>query len=126
MSKDIHMARPSAIVITDTRAVARARKALERDIEAVPRMADLYKLIANPARIKILLTLGRVGRLCVGDLAALLELSFAATSQQLKQLKARGWLTATSQGKQVYYELADHDLHEALEGDLRMLRKEVR
>ncbi|MGE0487142.1 MAG: ArsR/SmtB family transcription factor [Gammaproteobacteria bacterium] len=111
------------IVVRDERAVARAARKLEQDAEVLPRMAELYKLIANPVRIKILLALGRVGPLCVGDIASLLGLSFAATSQQLKQLKDRGWLSTTNDGKQVYYELDNHDLHEALEGDLRMLRK---
>jgi DNA-binding transcriptional ArsR family regulator len=117
------MSRSSDIVVRDERAVARAARKLQSDAEVLPRMAELYKLIANPVRIKILLVLGRVGPLCVGDIASLLGLSFAATSQQLKQLRDRGWLSTTQEGKQIYYELTNHDLHEALEGDLRMLRK---
>ncbi|MCB1746916.1 MAG: winged helix-turn-helix transcriptional regulator [Gammaproteobacteria bacterium] len=117
------MPRNSTIVVHDERTVARAARQLERDADVVPRMTELYKLIANPVRVKILLILGRVGRLCVGDIASLLDLSFAATSQQLKQLKDRGWLATTSEGKQVYYTLTNRELHEALEGDLRMLRK---
>lgn len=117
------MPRSLNIVVRDERAVTRAARKLQDDAEVVLRMAALYKLLANPVRITILLALGRVGRLCVGDIASLIGLSFAATSQQLKQLKDRGWLSTVNEGKQVYYELADHDLHGALEGDLRMLRK---
>ena len=89
--------------------------------EALPRMADLYKLLANPARLKILLVLSRTEQMCVSDLAAVLELSIAATSHQLKLLKDRGWLRGKGDGKLIYYSLANEGLKDALEGDLRLL-----
>jgi len=103
------------------KAVTRARKLLEKNEKALPRMADLYKLLANPVRLKILLSLSEIDRMCVGDISQALGLSIAATSHQLKMLKERGWLGAKGQGKHVYYYLANPALKEALEGDLRML-----
>jgi DNA-binding transcriptional ArsR family regulator len=84
-------------------------------------MADLYKLLANPARLKILLSLSEIEKMCVGDLSQVLGLSIAATSHQLKLLRDRGWLSAEGDGKLVYYSLANPGLKEALEGDLRFL-----
>lgn len=110
----------------DPKAVSRARKLLGKERAALPRMADLYKLLANPVRLKVLLVLSRIERMCVGDLAHVLDLSTAATSHQLKMLKERGWLRAEGDGKWVYYSLASEGLKEALEGDLRLLQQSSR
>ena len=105
----------------DPEAVRRARKLLRTNQKTLPRMAELYKLLANPARLKILVSLSEIERMCVGDLAQVLGLSIAATSHQLKLLRDRGWLLAESDGKLVYYSLANQGLKEALHGDLRLL-----
>jgi DNA-binding transcriptional ArsR family regulator len=110
----------------DPRAVARARKLLAKEKAALPRLADLYKLLANPARLKVLRILSRTEKMCVGDLAKVLGLSIAATSHQLKMLKDRGWLRAEADGKLVYYGLTSNGLKDALEGDLRLLKKTSR
>tara|TARA_R110002073_G_C9325099_1_gene568719 strand:+ start:60 stop:419 length:360 start_codon:yes stop_codon:yes gene_type:complete len=105
----------------DPAAVARARKLLHRNRNALPRMAELYKLLANPVRLKILLILIDSERLCVGDFAHVVELSIAATSHQLKLLKDAGWLSTEHDGKLVYYRLASEGLKTALLGDLQLL-----
>lgn len=110
----------------DPKAVASARKLLEKEKAALPRLADLYKLLANPARLKVLLVLSKTEKMCVGDLAQVLSLSIAATSHQLKMLKDRGWLKGEAAGKQVYYSLASEGLKDALEGDLRLLQEQPR
>lgn len=110
----------------DPKAVARARKLLTKEKAALPRLADLYKLLANPTRLKVLRVLSRTEKMCVGDLAKVLGLSVAATSHQLKTLKDRGWLRAEADGKLVYYSLTSNGLKDALEGDLRLLKKTSR
>jgi DNA-binding transcriptional ArsR family regulator len=105
----------------DPAAVARARKLLRRNRNALPRMAELYKLLANPVRLKILLILVDSERLCVGDFAHVVELSIAATSHQLKLLKDAGWLSTEHDGKLVYYRIASEGLKTALLGDLHLL-----
>lgn len=115
---------PSGTVDTD--GVARARRLLARERVQVPRLAELYKLLANPMRLKILLALSETQRLCVGDLAQVLGLSIAATSQQLKILRQHGWLRAAAEGRLVYYELTSSGLRDALAGDLLLLREATR
>ena len=110
----------------DPKAVRRVEKLLRVERAAIPRMADLYRLLANPTRLKILLALSRTESLCVGDLARVLDLSVAATSHQLKMLKERGWLTSEGDGKWVRYCFASEGLRDALEGDLRLLKKSRR
>ncbi|MGR8948454.1 MAG: ArsR/SmtB family transcription factor [Gammaproteobacteria bacterium] len=105
----------------DPIAVSQARKLLNKNKKTLPRMAELYKLLANPVRLKVLLSLSEIQKMCVGDISRVLGLSIAATSHQLKMLKDRGWLHAEGDGKLVYYSLVNSDLKEALKGDLRML-----
>lgn len=107
----------------DKAAVERARKWLLRQQAAIPDMAAFYRLLANASRLRILLTLGRVDHMCVGDLAASIGLSIAATSQQLKILKDEGWLATTTEGKQVFYRITSTTLRDALEGDLRLISR---
>ena len=110
----------------DRGGIARARAVLDAHAAAIPEMAGFYKLLANPARVKALLVLGRIERMCVGDLAQVLGLSIAATSQQLRMLREGGWLGTVVEGKQVFYFLTELGLKVALEGDLRLLRKNAR
>jgi ArsR family transcriptional regulator, lead/cadmium/zinc/bismuth-responsive transcriptional repressor len=107
----------------DPKAISRARKLLVKEKDTIPRLAELYKLLANPARLKILMSLSKIERMCVGDLAQVLDLSIAATSHQLKMLRDRGWLRAEGDGKLVYYSLISDGLKEALEGDLQLLKR---
>lgn len=110
----------------DPKAVARARKLLAQESEALPRLVEFYKLLANPARLKVLRVLSQAEKMCVGDLAQVLGLSIAATSHQLKMLKEGRWLAAEGDGKMVYYSLINDGLKVALEGDLRLLKKSPR
>lgn len=120
---------PTAKIITspvcnitcfDQKKVARIKADLAKDEQLLPQLAELYKLLGNPTRLKILLALAH-GELCVCDVSHVLELTVAATSHQLKLLRDRGWLTMRSDGKMVYYRLHSEGLLKALKGDLRVL-----
>ena len=97
---------------------------LAEDEERLPQLAEFYKLLGNPTRLKILLGLA-VGELCVCDIAHVLGLSVAATSHQLKLLRVQGWLGKRDDGKMVYYRLKGEDLLRALQGDLAMMEKRL-
>ncbi len=93
---------------------------LVKENERLPELAELYKLLSNTTRLKILLALAE-GELCVCDIAHVLGLSTAATSHQLKLLRNQRWLSKREDGKMVYYRLNNKDLLKALKGDLSML-----
>jgi len=100
--------------------VARIKAELAAEEHLLPQLADLYKLLGNATRLKILLALAQ-GELCVCDVAHVLELTVAATSHQLKLLRDQGWLAMRNDGKMVYYRLHSEGLLKALRGDLKLL-----
>ena len=85
-------------------------------------LAEFYKLLGNPTRLKIIFALGK-GELCVCDLAHILGLSIPATSQQLKQLRQRGLLDHRNDGRMAYYSLAKPRLFEVIQGDVTFVEK---
>lgn len=104
--------------------VAAIKAALAHEEQSLPDLAELYKLLGNATRLKILLALAQ-GELCVCDVAHVLELTVAATSHQLKLLRDRGWLAMRNDGKMVYYRLHSEGLLKALRGDLRLLEERL-
>lgn len=73
---------------------------------AVERVADVFSLLSDPTRIRILVALG-TGELCVCDLARVVERSMAATSHQLQLLRRAGVVKYRMAGKLAYYSLGD-------------------
>lgn len=71
-------------------------------------LADLFKVLGDQTRAKILFALEKE-ELCVGDIAALLDMNQSAISHQLRLLKQSRLLRARRDGKQIYYSL--HDDH---------------
>jgi DNA-binding transcriptional ArsR family regulator len=104
--------------------VARIKAELAKEEPLLPQLAELYKLLGNTTRLKILLALAQ-GELCVCDVAHVLELTVAATSHQLKLLRDQGWLRMRNDGKMVYYRLHSEGLFNALKGDLNLLQERL-
>lgn len=108
----------------DQEKVARIKADLAMDEQLLPQLAELYKLLGNVTRLKILLSLAH-GELCVCDVAHVLGLTVAATSHQLKLLRSQGWLSMRNDGKMVYYRVHGESLLKALRGDLTILEERL-
>ncbi len=87
--------------------MSKAKKTLLSDDHAVA-LADLFRLLGDPTRLKIVVSCLRTP-LAVSDIAERLGLSVSLVSHHLRLLKGARLVWADRQGKQVYYE-AD-DLH---------------
>ena len=74
--------------------------------ETLLRMAELFKAMGEPARVRILEAL-RISDLCVCDLAELLSMSSSAVSHQLRVLRAARIVKYRKDGKNVIYSLDD-------------------
>lgn len=70
------------------------------------RLADLYKLIGDTTRCKILFALDQK-EMCVCDLANVLNMTKSSISHQLAVLRRSGVVKCRRNGKEVYYTLED-------------------
>ncbi|MFY9604298.1 MAG: metalloregulator ArsR/SmtB family transcription factor, partial [bacterium] len=76
------------------------------DEQEINRLAETFKVLGDPTRIKILSALA-TEELCVCDLAAALELSVSAVSHQLRVLKGARLVKYRREGKNIFYSLDD-------------------
>ncbi|BAS29197.1 ArsR/SmtB family transcription factor [Limnochorda pilosa] len=94
-------------------AIARALSDLPDPNEA-QRVADLFALLADPSRVRILHALARE-ELCVCDVAAVTGLSVSAVSHQLRLLRRAGAVAYRKEGRMAYYRLVDTRLAQLLQ-----------
>ncbi|WP_457555413.1 ArsR/SmtB family transcription factor [Candidatus Pyrohabitans sp.] len=73
------------------------------------RVADIFKILGDPTRVRILHALS-LREMCVCDLSALLEMSQSAVSHQLRILRNARLVKYRREGKVVYYSLADEHI----------------
>ena len=77
--------------------------------ERVVPLADLFRLLGDPTRLRIVLTC--VDRRCaVGAIAESLGLSASLVSHHLRLLRAARIVRAEREGKQVFYLAADNHI----------------
>lgn len=69
-------------------------------------MAETFKALSDPARVRILYLL-RQDELCVHDLAAMLEMGQSAVSHHLKILRLMRLVRTRREGRSIFYTLDD-------------------
>jgi ArsR family transcriptional regulator len=85
--------------------VAKARRVIPKS-EEIKGLADMFKALGDPTRLKIVTALVAV-ELCVCDLSAVCGLSESAVSHQLRILRNLRIVKYRREGKIVYYRLDD-------------------
>ncbi|NCJ07329.1 metalloregulator ArsR/SmtB family transcription factor [Synechococcales cyanobacterium C] len=105
-SKPSHLSEPDdAPTCTSDHGAAGIKPPL-LDLAKAQRMAEFFSFLGDPTRLRILSVLADQ-ELCVGDLAAILELSESATSHQLRALRALRLVSYRRAGRHVFYRLQD-------------------
>ena len=74
--------------------------------QAVSDMAELFKVLGDATRVRILAAIS-VTEMCVCDIAELLNMSNSAISHQLRVLKQAHIVRSRRSGKTVIYRMAD-------------------
>lgn len=72
-------------------------------------LADLFKLIGDTTRCRILFALDQ-SEMCVCDLANVLNMTKSSISHQLAVLRRSGVVKCRKSGKEVYYTLDDEHI----------------
>jgi len=80
---------------------------LKESLLSVAGLSELYKVLADETRIKILYLLSQK-ELCVCDLAFLLDTSLPVISHHLRLLRALRLVSNRREGKMVFYRLNDN------------------
>src|SRR5512137_1935575 len=112
--------RPTRVVHPDR--IENARRDAFSDQE-LARMAQVFKLLGDPSRLKIVLALRRQ-EMCVCDLAALSGISESAVSHQLRRLKDLDLVRSRRNGQLIYYSLNDKHVALLLDIALRHIREQ--
>ena len=79
----------------------------------VQSVADTFRVLGDPTRVKILDTLGD-GEFCVHELASKVGISESAVSHQLRLLRTMRLVRVRREGRQAFYAVDDHHILELL------------
>jgi DNA-binding transcriptional ArsR family regulator len=91
--------------------LARSVMAHMLDEKSADSVAELFKALSDPTRIRIISLLAHT-EMCVGDLCIALEMSQPAVSYQLRILRNLRIVRARKEGKHVFYTLDDSHVYE--------------
>lgn len=95
-----------AVRVVDAEKVAAVRSALP-DQRDVVELADVFALLGDPGRLRILTALAEGGEMCVCDVAATVGMTESAASHALRLLRAHRVVEPRRAGKMAFYRLAD-------------------
>lgn len=86
--------------------------------EVVCALAETFRALSDPTRIRIIAALSRQ-ELCVCDLAKILGLTGSAVSHQLRLLRGQRLIKYRREGKIAYYSLDDEHISSLLAEGIR-------
>jgi DNA-binding transcriptional ArsR family regulator len=95
----------------DPRRVAAARTEVVAPAEA-DELAELFRVLGDPVRARIVSALSGGGELCVGDVALAIDASENSVSYALGVLRRARLVERERRGRAIYYRIADPRLPE--------------
>ncbi len=81
-------------------------------------IADLFGMLADRTRLRLLIQLAESDEACVGDLAGGAQISESAVSHALRLLRAHGVVDMRRDGRFAYYSLADEHVRVLLDATI--------
>lgn len=103
---------PAPAVDADKVAVARNRLLAG---DEVARLTDLFKLLGDATRLRILYALVEAGELCVCDISAVVGVPETSVSHALRLLRMAGVVRGRKDGRMSYYAIEDHHVRLVLD-----------
>lgn len=89
----------------------------------IEEVADMFSLLGDKTRIKIVFALSKEKELCVCDIANILGLTISAVSHQLRKLKDKKVVKFRNDGNMVYYSLVDRYIENLLSDVFKHVKK---
>lgn len=97
----------------DAAHLANSRKPALMGSRTVEALADTFRVLGDPTRVRILDALS-AGELCVCDIASLVGISESAVSHQLRLLRGMRLVRPRRSGRLVFYAVDDQHILELL------------
>ncbi len=107
-------------VIDSARVTATQERLIDRS--EASRLAELFRLLGDATRARLLFALLEAGELCVCDLAATVEVPETSVSQALRLLRTASIVRARRDGRMMYYRLDDEHVRLLLDLSREHLR----
>jgi len=90
----------------DINLISNAKKFLQSNEKILQQNAKIFALLGNEVRLKIVRLLMEYERMCVCDLADVLQMKQSPISQHLRKLKDASFLVNERQGMTIFYSLS--------------------
>ncbi len=87
-------------------------------------LAETFRVLSDPGRVRLISALLEAGELCVCDLAAVSGLSQTAVSHNMRLLRSSRLVRYRKQGRNVYYSLEDAHIRLLLDVGLQHVAHE--
>lgn len=104
----------------DPQRVAAARERVPSAEEA-SEVAELFRLLGDPVRARVMYALTGADELCVGDIALAVGVPESSVSYALRILRTAGVVRKRREGRLIYYRLVDGFMNDIL----GLLRRQV-
>ncbi|MGI6603852.1 MAG: ArsR/SmtB family transcription factor [bacterium] len=85
-------------------------KEIKEQVAGLTGVGELFKILSDDTRNKLLYALHHKKELCVRDMAELTNLSLPAVSHHLRIMRNQRLVNARRVGKEVYYSLRDRQI----------------
>ena len=93
--------------------------------DVVSSLAELFKALGDPTRVKILICL-QASDMNVGDIADKLGMTTSAVSHQLRILRDAHLVNSRKEGRMVFYSLCDEHVKTIIETALEHVAEDLR
>lgn len=90
----------------------------------IERVADRFKLLGDPTRLRLVNQLHATGELSVGELVERVGMSYGAVSKQLALLRSTGLLIRRREGNRIYYRIGDPSLNDLCDAVCKSVRED--
>src|SRR6188768_650620 len=94
------------------------------DAETVEALAETFRVLGDPTRLRIVDALVAETELCVCDIAERVGISESAVSHQLRLMRAQRIVRGRREGRCVYYTLDDQHVLDLFQQGLRHVSEE--
>lgn len=91
-------------------------------VETILNLSELFKIMGDKTRMQLLWALD-CNKMCVCDLAFLLNMTKSAVSHQLKALKLANLVKSEKEGRHVFYSLSDSHVKTIFEKALEHVKE---